>query len=432
MSSKTLSGYIERYLRESAALGDLASQTVDSYRFRLQTFVDFCEPLETTKTPALTKDIAIDYFSWLGEQDLAPSTIYAKKQALRSFWNWAHNEDLVETNLDVRLKHPPEPQTAYLEPDEITRMEKAANAGTKRSSILHLRDQAVFSMIDGIEIPFSALVDLRVGDYDAERQMLQLGALTVWLNSTLCQQLDEYLAARETQARKSLRKSEVMFASFTGRKWSYKYIRRAVERHRRHVDLSPLQSGESTHPADWPLEERKSFIQTPVLPYDRSIINSKLILGLGLHCGLRAGEMLAVKISHIDSYQSRLYVNGEEAKGKKSRFIPLNEYMMDLLESHLRSRAHDEHLLVRQDGSPLSYKSVRRTVKTLAQHAGISYKNVTPHTLRHSFATHLKNLGVSIDIIKNLLGHSSISETERYLHTGENEMALAVEKLAGN
>jgi site-specific recombinase XerD len=333
--------------------------------------------------------------------------------------------------LEIKIRHPPEPQTVYLEPSEIDRLEQAAEVGTKRSSILHLRDQAAFALLDETEIEISVLLSLQINDYDSKQQTLQIGPINALLNAGMCQLLNEYLTARGIQQNRNLRKTEYLFASFTGKKWSHKYTRQAVNHHRQNIGLSSLQPGQSTYPSNWPSEEQKLFIQTPVHPYDRSIINSKLILGLGLHCGLRAGEMIGVKIGHVDLHQNRLYVNGETAKGRKSRFIPLNSYMVTLLEPHLHSRTHGDPLLVRKEKSPLSYKCLYRMVKTLAQNAGITYKKVTPHTLRHSFATNLKNQGVSIHTIKNLLGHSSVSETERYLHTGEKEMEVAVEKLVG-
>jgi len=218
-----------------------------------------------------------------------------------------------------------------------------------------------------------------------------------------------------------------LIASCSGQPWSRGYVRRAIERHRIQAGLAPLKPGERAHLREWSLQERTQFFQEPVQPYDHSIINSHLILGLGLHCGLRAGEMTQVRIRHIDLFQRQLHVKG---KGAKTRQVPLNKHMMELLEPIARSRSHDDPLLMRIDGSAMSYKSILKIVTRLARDAGITYKGVTPHTLRHSFATRLKNAGVPIDIISKLLGHSSIAETARYLHSGKEEMEQAVEVLA--
>ena len=133
-----------------------------------------------------------------------------------------------------------------------------------------------------------------------------------------------------------------------------------------------------------------------------------------------------MRIRHVDLYQRRLHVKG---KGAKNREVPLNQYMVEFLEPIVRSRPHSAPLLMREDGSALSYKSILKIVNELARNAGITYKEVTPHTLRHSFATRLKNAGISIDVISKLLGHSSIAETARYLHSVGDEMEQAVEVL---
>jgi integrase len=186
--------------------------------------------------------------------------------------------------------------------------------------------------------------------------------------------------------------STPLIASCSGQQWSRGYVRRAIERHRIRAGLAPLKPGEHAHLREWSPQERAKFLEEPVQPYDHSIINSHLILGLGLHCGLRAGEMTQVRIRHIDLYQRQLHVKG---KGAKTRQIPLNEHMMELLEPIARSRDYDDPLLKRIDGSATSYKSILKIVTKLARNAGITYKGVTPHTLRHSFATHLKNSGVT-------------------------------------
>lgn len=217
-----------------------------------------------------------------------------------------------------------------------------------------------------------------------------------------------------------------LFSSYGGAPWTNNYIRKAINRHRVQAGLEPLTSGMRTHPHKWPVEECVQFSQTTVQPYDQSVINSRLVLGLGLHCGLRAEEMLKIQIKHIDLHQRQLHVQG---KGRRNRQVPLNEYMVTLLKPIVKTRKYTTYLLIRRDGSRLSYKNILQIVTRLAQAAGITYKKVTPHKLRHSFATHLKDAGVSIHSIMLLLGHSSIAETERYLHTGREQLEKAVEFL---
>jgi site-specific recombinase XerD len=220
--------------------------------------------------------------------------------------------------------------------------------------------------------------------------------------------------------------NRALFASYSGNPWDRERLRKAVQRHRRNIGLRPLKTRQRTHPKHWQAEEEERFFKTAVQPYDRSIEQGRLIVALGLHCGLRREEMVTVKIQDIDLHHRVLHVLG---KGSKRRKIPLNEHMMRLLTPLISQRSPDQTLLIRKDGSPVSKKTVNKIVRRLAEMAGIAYKKVTPHTLRHSFATHLKDLGVDLVTIQKLLGHASLAETERYLHTGEEQLQEAVERL---
>jgi site-specific recombinase XerD len=136
--------------------------------------------------------------------------------------------------------------------------------------------------------------------------------------------------------------------------------------------------------------------------------------------------MVTTKAQDVDLHHRILHVLG---KGSKRRDIPLNKHMMELLAPLIPQRSPDQTLLIREDGNPISGKTVNGIVRRLAKMAGIVYKKVTPHTLRHSFATHLKDAGVDLVTIQKLLGHASLAETERYLHTGEEQLHEAVERL---
>jgi site-specific recombinase XerD len=241
------------------------------------------------------------------------------------------------------------------------------------------------------------------------------------LSDNLCQALDEYLEARKMVKRWS----DKLFASCSGNTWHRREIRKAIQRHRQHIGLSPLGLGQPTHPKHWADDDRSRFLQTPVRPYDRSAEQAQLVLGLGLHCGLRREEMVTVRVGDVDLHRE-LYVLG---KGNKKRRIPLNAYMVSLLKPIVVSRLPEEPLLVGEDGSGLSVKRIGLIVGRLAREAGVTYKKVTPHTLRHSFATNLKDAGVPIDVIQKLLGYGTMADTERYLHTDEEKMRDAVERI---
>ena len=191
-----LDNAIENYLDEVYALNDLSKNTVRSYRERLQTFANFFDDPEIDITSALTKANLVKYFSRLRDSGYKKTTIYAKKQALRSFWNWAYDEGLVDEKHDIRLPHPPVPQTAYLEPAESKRMEAAAQVGTTCSSILHLRDRAAFVLLKETGLSISALVRVSVTDYDRETHTLCVNSSKLLLSDQACLVLDAYLQAR--------------------------------------------------------------------------------------------------------------------------------------------------------------------------------------------------------------------------------------------
>lgn len=103
--------------------------------------------------------------------------------------------------------------------------------------------------------------------------------------------------------------------------------------------------------------------------------------------------------------------------------------MVLLLKPIVISRLRGQPLLINCDGSPVSPKRINAIVSTLAQRARITYKNVTPHTLRHTFGTRLNDEGVDIKTAQLLLGHSRLEETGRYVHLSEKKMRKAVEQL---
>ena len=190
-----LTDAIETYLKEARALRDLSKNTIRSYRERIRTFLDFLDDPEMDVASALTKINVVNYFSHLRDRDYAESTIYAKKQALRTLWHWAYREGLVAEDLDIRLSHPPTPQTVYLEPEEAKRIEHAAQIGASRFSILHLRDEAAFALLAETGISISAMTQILPTDYDPHKQTLRVNSCRILLSDTLCKILDRYVNA---------------------------------------------------------------------------------------------------------------------------------------------------------------------------------------------------------------------------------------------
>jgi len=140
-------------------------------------------------------------------------------------------------------------------------------------------------------------------------------------------------------------------------------------------------------------------------------------------CGLRVSELVNLKISNIDS--KRMLIHIESAKGDKDRYVVLSQNHLDLLRKYYLSqsiRPLSWLFYSRNPEHPLTVRPVQSMVKKFAQKAGIT-KNITPHTFRHCYATHLLEEGIDIRKIQMLLGHSSLRTTARYLHVVSGALA---------
>jgi len=130
--------------------------------------------------------------------------------------------------------------------------------------------------------------------------------------------------------------------------------------------------------------------------------------------GLRIGEVLRLKVSDIDSIKMQLYIN--QGKRKKDRYAILSKHNLDCLRDYYRAYKPEDFLFSGQfnKSKPLSENTVEKEFKSTLAAAGIT-KKVTPHSLRHAFASHLLENGTDIYTIKSLLGHSTLRSTEVYL-----------------
>jgi tyrosine recombinase XerC len=137
--------------------------------------------------------------------------------------------------------------------------------------------------------------------------------------------------------------------------------------------------------------------------------------------GMRVSELCGLKISDYNAAAMEMRVFG---KGSKERMVLINQSAKLRLEVYLAEHwsklgghapQNDDPLFVSREGTRLSMRSVHRVVLKYARKAGIT-KQITPHTLRHTFATHLLEGGADLRVVQDLLGHSSISTTQIYTH----------------
>jgi len=141
-----------------------------------------------------------------------------------------------------------------------------------------------------------------------------------------------------------------------------------------------------------------------------SNIKHKLILKVLYGCGLRVGEIINLQKKDINFEEGLVHV--KLAKGKKDRFVKIPEKLEEELENYCKIN-NDEIIFPSNRGGKLTKKTIGKIVENAAAKAGIK-KEVYPHLLRHSFATHLLESGVDLRIIQKLLGHSDIKTTQIY------------------
>ncbi|MEJ5301760.1 MAG: site-specific tyrosine recombinase XerD [Thermodesulforhabdaceae bacterium] len=140
--------------------------------------------------------------------------------------------------------------------------------------------------------------------------------------------------------------------------------------------------------------------------------------------GVRASELTRLKLENIHLDAGYIKVQG---KGSKERVVPIGEYAVDALKKYLvqvrpklilnvqGKRGPDSCVFLNNRGEPLSRQGLWKIIKGLAKKAGIK-KRITPHTLRHTFATHMLEHGADLKSLQMLLGHASISSTQVYTH----------------
>ena len=138
----------------------------------------------------------------------------------------------------------------------------------------------------------------------------------------------------------------------------------------------------------------------------------KAALGIAYGAGLRASEIRMLKVTDIDS--QRMMIRVEQGKGRKDRYVMLSPHLLELLRTWWKVQRPRGYLFPGQDRiNPLTLRQLDRACLAAAQLAGIN-KHVTPHVLRHSFATHLLERKVDIRVIQTLLGHAKLDTTAIY------------------
>lgn len=161
-------------------------------------------------------------------------------------------------------------------------------------------------------------------------------------------------------------------------------------------------------------EEVKAMIKEAIY------LKHKLLVSLLYGCGLRCGEVSTIRLRDIDLDRGMLLIR--KTKGNYDRYVPLGSLLLRGITQHIESTGATDYLFTGTDfDSQYSQKGVQWVIKSLCKKVGIR-KEVTTHTLRHTYATHLLEDGLDIVSIKNLLGHANIETTMIYLHIAKTEI----------
>ncbi len=165
-------------------------------------------------------------------------------------------------------------------------------------------------------------------------------------------------------------------------------------------------------------EEMQEFLDLPQTgkPLD---MRDKAILELLYATGIRVSELVGINLEDVKFTERLIRIRG---KGKKERLVPFGRMAEQSLRSYLRLRplinkgnVEEPRLFLNYRGRKLSSRSVERTVDKYIRHSAVRRK-ISPHSLRHSFASHLLSRGADLRVIQELLGHESLATTQKYTH----------------
>lgn len=162
-----------------------------------------------------------------------------------------------------------------------------------------------------------------------------------------------------------------------------------------------------------PIDEATVLLEHPAAARDRAILEMLYATGA------RVAELCGLDLGDLDRAGDTIRVRG---KGAKERVIPVGDAALRALDAYLRARGNaDGPLFENVRGGRLTVRSVHRVVKARSRAAGLT-RRVTPHTLRHTFATHMLDAGADLRLIQDLLGHSRLSTTQRYTHVSADHL----------
>lgn len=176
-------------------------------------------------------------------------------------------------------------------------------------------------------------------------------------------------------------------------------------------------------PKDLSEHEVEALLQAPDTKTTLGL-RDRAMLEVLYACGLRVSELLNLRLELLNLKQGFLRVTG---KGNKERLVPLGQHARDWIEQYLAQsrsqlyKSSTDYLFLTQHGGIMSRQNFWYAIKRYALQANIQAE-LSPHTLRHAFATHLLNHGADLRVVQMLLGHSDLSTTQIYTHVAQHRM----------
>jgi integrase/recombinase XerC len=207
----------------------------------------------------------------------------------------------------------------------------------------------------------------------------------------------------------------------------FEFLIRRGEMKSNSAKLVPSPKGEKRLPTFLTVDEVVKLVEAPG---SDNVYESRdrAILELLYSCGLRVSELVGINLNDLDLESMSVKVLG---KGNKERLVPLGSKASSAIKIYLIQRLDlkpkEDYLFVNSRGGRLTTRSIDRIIKKYAAISGIP-KNISPHVLRHTFATHLLGGGADLRAIQEMLGHKSLSTTQRYTHTSVEKLMEIYDK----
>jgi site-specific recombinase XerD len=233
------------------------------------------------------------------------------------------------------------------------------------------------------------------------------------------EQIIQFGVSRKGAAPLTLRRKYACLSSFYGFLQDMGYLQGNPARR------LPLPRVSETVPVFLSEEMAQQLIAAADTPW------TKCAVVLLLSTGIRRSEAVGITLDDLNLEERQLLIRG---KGDKERVVPLTDQAVEAIQAYLphRTKTQSRHLFVSAyGGHPIHGRIINRMLQIVIQKAGLAGQGITPHKLRHTFATHLIRNGVDIRTVQELMGHSELETTAKYLHSDTRTKQAAVGRLNG-